>query len=311
MHLGFVTAILPELSLEEIIDFAAEENFSALEVMCWPKGKAERRYAGVTHIDLAELPGSRISEINAKLTAANISISSLGYYPNPLCADHGEAQVYIDHLHNLIATAPKLGVHTVTSFIGRDPAKSIDGNWPRFKQVWEPLVKHAGDHGVKIGIENCPMFFTGDEWPGGKNLAYSPDIWRRMFDTLPSDHLGLNYDPSHFAWLGLDVPRALREFKDKLFHVHAKDARVDRDRLADVSILADPLQFHSPKLPGLGDVDWPEFFSTLGEVNYTGPVCIEVEDKAYEHSLEARKGALRQSARFLNQFITPENSSPQ
>ena len=177
--------------------------------------------------------------------------------------------------------------------------------------MWEPLVKHAEDHGVKIGIENCPMFFTDDEWPGGKNLAYSPEIWRRMFDTVPSDNFGLNYDPSHFAWLGLDVPGALREFSHKLFHVHAKDARVDYSKLADVSILANPLQFHSPKLPGLGDVDWPEFFSALGEVEYTGPVCIEVEDKAYEHSLEARKGALRQSARFLRQFITDENSAPQ
>jgi sugar phosphate isomerase/epimerase len=305
MQLGFVTAILPDLDLGEVAAFAAAEGFGCLEVMCWPRGRAERRYAGVTHLDIAGFSQARASEVRAQLAGAGVAVSALGYYPNPLCPDEAEAQVYIDHRRALVAAAPMLGVGTVTTFVGRDPARSVEANWPRFRAVWEPLVKHAEDHGVRIAIENCPMAFTLDEWPGGKNLASTPAVWRRMFETIDSDHFGLNFDPSHFAWLQLDVPRALREFRHKLFHVHAKDARVDRDRLAEVGVMATPLEFHSPKLPGLGDVDWPEFFSTLNEVGYSGPLCIEVEDRAYEATLERRKAALRQSARFLRQFTGP------
>jgi sugar phosphate isomerase/epimerase len=179
----------------------------------------------------------------------------------------------------------------------------VDDNWPQFKKVWKPLVKFAEDRGVRIAIENCPMFFTKDEWPGGKNLAYCPAVWRRMFEEIPSDNFGLNYDPSHLIWQQIDYLQPMREFRDRIFHAHAKDARVDKNRLNEVGILATPLEYHSPKLPGLGDVDWGQFFSVLGDTGYKGPVCIEVEDRAYEATLETRKEALRQSARFLRQFI--------
>jgi len=172
--------------------------------------------------------------------------------------------------------------------------------------VWKPLVKFAEDHGVRIGIENCPMLYTGDEWPGGKNLAYCPAVWRRMFEEIPSQSLGLNYDPSHLVWQQMDYVSPLDEFADRIFHVHAKDARVDESRLADVGILATPLEYHTPKLPGLGDVEWGPFLSALTDIGYAGPVCIEVEDRAYEASLETRKEALRQSARFLWQFMPKE-----
>ena len=147
------------------------------------------------------------------------------------------------------------------------------------------------------------MFFTDDEWPGGKNLAFCPAIWRRMFAEIPSESFGLNYDPSHLVWQRIDYVKPLEEFSDLIFHVHAKDARLDHARLDDVGILATPLEYHTPKLPGLGDVDWSRFFSVLSDTGYDGPVCIEVEDQAYEGSLESRKASLRQSARFLRQFI--------
>ena len=303
MKLGFVTAILPDLDLSEVVQFAAAEDYTALEIMCWPKGKAERRYAGITHIDIADLSESRASEINGEIAEAGLTISGLGYYPNPLTPDAVEAQIYIDHIRDLITAARKLGVGTVNTFIGRDPAKSIDGNWPRFKQVWEPLIKHAESEGVRVGIENCPMYFTNDEWPSGKNLAYAPAIWQRMFEEIPSDSFGLNFDPSHFVWMRMDYLKAMRDFADKLFHVHAKDARVDKHLLDEVGILATPLEYHTPKLPGLGDVNWGQFFSVLGEVGYAGPVCVEVEDRPYEKTLEGRKEALRQSARYLRQFV--------
>jgi sugar phosphate isomerase/epimerase len=306
MKLGFVSAILPDWALEEVVKFAAAEGFACVELMCWPKGKAERRYAGVTHVDVAGFGKAEAARVKALLAQTRVSASGLGYYPNPLAPNAAEAKVYVDHLKNVIVAAELLGVGLVNTFIGRDWTKSVDDNWPAFRRVWKPLVKFAEDHGVRIGIENCPMLFTKDEWPGGKNLAHSPAVWRRMFEEIPSKSFGLNYDPSHLVWQQMDYVAPLREFATRIFHVHAKDARVDRDRLNDVGVLATPLQYHKPKLPGLGDVDWGRFLSVLSDTGYTGPVCIEVEDRAYEGSLTMRKAALRQSATFLKQFMPKE-----
>jgi len=306
MQLGFASAILPDLSLEEVVAFAAEEGFRCVELMCWPKGKAERRYAGVTHIDVAGFTKADADHVNDLMAEAGVAISGLGYYPNALAPDPAEAKVAVAHIKRVIRAAALLGVNRMNTFIGRDPARSVDENWSRFKRVWKPIVKLAEDLGVRIGIENCPMLFSADEWPGGKNLAHSPAVWRRMFEEIPSDHFGLNYDPSHLVWQQMDTIAPLEEFADRIFHVHAKDARVDEGKLSDVGILATPLEYHSPKLPGLGDVDWGLFFSVLGDTGYTGPVCIEVEDRAYEGSLAMRKEALRQSAQYLSQFMPTE-----
>ena len=303
MKLGFVSAILPDLSLEEVVQFAAAVGFACVELMCWPKGKAERRYAGVTHIDVVGFTKADAARVNDLVSKAGISISGLGYYPNPLAPDKAEAQVYIDHLRQVILAAELLGIGVVNTFIGRDWTQSVDDNWPRFKAVWSPLIKFAEDHGVRVGIENCPMAFSKDEWPGGKNLAHSPAIWRRMFEEIPSNNFGLNYDPSHMIWQHMDYLKPLRDFTGKLFHIHAKDVRVDKHRLDEVGIMATPLEFHVPKLPGLGDVDWGKFFSILTDVGYDGPVCIEVEDRAYEGSLENRQASVIQSGRYLKQFM--------
>lgn len=303
MQLGFVSAILGDLPLEEVVSFAAANGFDAVEVMCWPRGRAERRYAGVTHIDVNDLGEEEAVFIGRLFDDAGVVLSGLGYYPNPLAPDREAAQIYIEHIKDVIRAASLLGVGVVNTFIGRDWTKSVDDNWPRFREVWPPLIGFAEDHGVRVGIENCPMAFTEDEWPGGKNLARSPAVWRRMFAEIPSESFGLNYDPSHMVWQQMDYVKPLREFADKLFHIHAKDVRIDRHRLDDVGIMATPLEFHTPKLPGLGEVDWGEFFSVLTDVGYGGPVCIEVEDRAYEGSLESRKGALIQSGRYLRQFI--------
>ncbi len=303
MKLGFVSAILPDLSLEECVQFAAEEGYDCIEVMCWPKGKAERRYAGITHIDVADLSRDEASRIQELMKSRQVEIGGLGYYPNPLTPDTQEAQVYIEHIRKVILAAQMLGINQMNTFIGRDWTRSVEDNWPMFCKVWKPLVLFAEDHGVRIGIENCPMFFSNDEWPGGKNLAYCPAIWRRMFEEIPNPNFGLNFDPSHLVWLQIDYIQPLREFANRIFHVHAKDARIDREKLNDVGILATPLKFHTPKLPGLGEVNWGRFISTLGDTGYRGPVCVEVEDRAYEGSLEDRKAALRQSAAYLRSFI--------
>jgi sugar phosphate isomerase/epimerase len=306
MQLGFVSAILPDLSLEEVARFAAEVGFDCVELMCWPAGKAERRYAGVTHVDVADFKKADAERVRAIMADAGVTISGLGYYPNPLAPDSKEAALYVQHIQKVIAAAALLGLGQMNTFVGRDGSKSADENWPRFLEVWKPLVRFAEHQEVRIGIENCPMYFTRDEWPGGKNLATSPAIWRRMFEAIPSKSFGLNYDPSHMVWQHMDYLKPLREFKDRLFHVHAKDVRIDRERLDDVGILAHPLEYHVPKLPGLGDVDWGRFFSALTDSGYDGPVCVEVEDRAYERSLAARKSSLRQSHAFLRQFVARE-----
>lgn len=303
MQLGFVSAILPDLGLEEVMQFAADSGFDCVEVMCWPKGPAERRYAGVTHIDVAGFDAAAAERVQALTRRTGVSISALGYYPNPLAPDPAEREAYHTHLRAVIDAARLLGLSTVNTFVGRDPARSIDDNWPLFREVWPPLVRYAAERGINIGIENCPMLFTKDEWPGGKNLAISPAIWRRMFEEIPDANFGLNYDPSHMIWQQMDEVRPIEEFAPRLFHVHAKDVRLDRRRLDEVGILAVPLAYHTPKLPGLGHVRWGAFFAALTDVGYKGAVCVEVEDRAYEGSLEDRKRALRQSATYLRQFM--------
>jgi sugar phosphate isomerase/epimerase len=303
MKLGFVSAILPDRPLEEVFQIAFELQYDCVELMCWPVGKAERRYAGVTHLDVDTLDQEMIQKVHELNAQYGIFISGLGYYPNPLTSDLEEANKYVEHLKKIIVAAPKLGLNQVNTFIGRDFTKSIDDNWPRFLSTWKPLIKLAEDNGVRVGIENCPMLFTKDEWPGGKNLAISPVIWRRMFNDIPSDSFGLNYDPSHAIWQQMDYLEHLREFAGKLFHIHAKDVRLDQHRLNQVGILAHPNEYHVPKLPGLGDVNWGKFFSVLSETGYRGPVCVEVEDRAYEDTLESRLASLQQSVTYLRNFV--------
>ena len=303
MELGFVSAILPDLNFEELVDNAAESGYKCIEVCCWPFGKAERRYAGVTHIDVESLDEKQKTSILSYLERKNIGISALGYYPNPLDPEEQKSAFYIGHIKKVIDASAFLGINLINTFIGRDKNKSVDENFESFKKVWKPLIRYAESKKVRVAIENCPMIFTMDEWPGGNNLATTPVIWRRMFDEIRSDYFGLNFDPSHFLWMQMDYIKPLHEFKNKLFHIHIKDAKVYRDKLNDVGIMAAPLEFHSPKLPGLGDIDWGKFISALNDIKYQGPVCVEVEDKAFENSLEGRKEALLISKRFLSQYL--------
>ena len=299
MKLGFVSAIFPDLTLPEVLQVAQKTGYSAVELMCWPVGKADRRYAGVTHVDVVNLTPDDADRINNQVAEAGIEISALGYYPNPLAPDQQEAEQAVAHIRQVIVATQLLGLKQMNTFVGRDWTRSVEANWPRFLDTWKPLVEFAEQHDVGIGIENCPMLFSEDEWPGGKNLAISPEIWRRMFAAIPSRHFGLNYDPSHMIWQQMDYLQPVRDFADRLFHVHAKDVCLDRQQLNDVGILAEPLKYHTPKLPGLGDVDWSAFVSVLKEVGYQGYVCVEVEDRDYEETLELRRQSLVQSATCL------------
>jgi len=303
MQLGFVSAILPDLTLAEVLEFAAETGYSCVELMCWPKSKAERRYAGVTHVEVNDFDEKAARQVLSLAESAGVAISGLGYYPNPLAPNLDEARTSAEHIQRVIRAASLLGIGRMNTFVGRDWTRSIDDNWPRFLETWRPLIQYAEKMNVRVGIENCPMLFTNDEWPGGKNLATSPVIWRRMFSDIPSPHFGLNFDPSHLVWQHMDYLKPLREFKDRIFHVHAKDVRIEREQLDDWGILATPNKYHVPKLPGMGEVNWGRFFSVLTDTGYRGPVCVEVEDRAYEDSLESRKASLQQSATYLRNFV--------
>jgi sugar phosphate isomerase/epimerase len=303
MKLGFVSAILPDQSLDQVFQFARAEQFACVELMCWPVGKAERKFAGVTHVDVTGFTRARADAVWARANEHGVGISGLGYYPNPLDPDPTVARTCVDHLKKVILAAELLGLKNVNTFVGRDWTQSVDENWPRFLKTWKPLIQFATDHGIKVGIENCPMSFTRDEWPGGKNLMTTPVIWRRAFSDIPSDHFGLNYDPSHFILQFMDPVSPLREFKDKLFHLHAKDVRIRVERLDEVGIFAYPLEWHQPRIPGYGDIDWAEFMGALQDVGYDGPVCIEVEDGTFGSSLEGRQRALKVARNVLQPYF--------
>lgn len=301
MQLGFVSAILPDLSLEDVFETATEFGFDCIELMCWPVGAADRRYAGVTHFDASQVTDQSLNELNALIEKHGITVSGLGYYPNALSPEECDANAAVTHIRRVIEATAAIGITSMNTFIGRDWTKSIDDNWQRFADTWGPLIEFAEQQEVRIGIENCPMLFTNDEWPGGKNMAHSPAIWRRMFELFPSRAFGLNYDPSHMIWQQLEHLNPLHEFTDRIHHIHAKDLKINTEALNDVGILATPLQYHAPKLPGLGEIDWREFITELKTIGYDGPVCIEVEDRDFEDSLEGRRQALKQSAQHLRE----------
>lgn len=289
MKLGVMSAAFPNLTLEELADWAAAQGFRALELACWPLGEKERRYAGVTHIDVTTLSPTRVDEIHGLMREKRLEIAALGYYPNPLDPDPTHREDVIAHLQKVIEAASQLGVSVVSTFIGRDWKRTVEENFERFREIWPPIVRFAADHGIKLAIENCPMLFSYDEWPGGKNLAYSPAIWRRMFEIIPDPYFGLTLDPSHLVWQFIDYVQVVYEFKDRIFHIHAKDMQIDREMLYQDGILGLGFRWQIPRLPGLGEVDWARFIAALYAVGYKGAVCIEHEDRSFEGSEELVK----------------------
>lgn len=303
MKLGLVSAILDQSDFKEMIDIVAENGLECVEVACWPKGKAERRYAGVSHIDVDNLDDQTADEILNYCKEKKVEISALAYYPNTMDPDVDKREYYVNHLKQVIRAASKLGVKTVTTFIGRDQKKSVDDNLKDVATVWNPILDLAEECDVNIAIENCPMLFTSDEWPGGQNLMTSPSNWRKVFELLPSKRLGINYDPSHFIWQQIDYIAPLYEFKERIYHVHYKDIKVYSEKLKDVGVMATPLEYMAPKVPGLGDVNWGKYVSALTDIGFDGYTCIEVEDKAFEKTYEDAKKAVTISTKYLRNFV--------
>jgi sugar phosphate isomerase/epimerase len=282
MKLGLMSAALPQLSLEQLAKWASTNGFGMLELACWPVSKATRRYAGVTHIDVTTLTKAKASTIRSLMRKHELEISSLGYYPNPLHPDAAHRATVIEHLKKVIAAAGMLGVPIVGTFVGRDKDTTLEANLNVFAEVWPPIVTFAAEHGVKIAIENCPMIFSNDEWPGGNNLAISPAAWRRMFEIIPDANFGLNLDPSHLLWQMIDYQRVVYDFRDRIFHVHAKDMEINREALYQRGVLSAGMGWQIPRLPGLGEVNWSRFIAALYAVGYDYVLSIEHEDRAFE-----------------------------
>jgi sugar phosphate isomerase/epimerase len=287
MKLGLLTAAFPDLTLEEVARWAAAQGFETLEVACWPAAGGERRrYAGVSHIDVA---GFDPDEVHGVLGRHGLEISALAYYPNNLHPDDAHREEVNGHLLKVIDAAAALGVPTVGTFVGNDKDRPVPENLERFRRIWPAIVDHAGERGVKIAIENCPMIFSYDEWPGGSNLAWSPAIWDELFSAIPAPHFGLNLDPSHLVWLMIDPERAVYDYADRIFHTHAKDLEIRRDGLYRHGTFSAGIGWQVPRLPGLGEVDWSRFVAALYGAGYDGAISVEHEDRRFEGDVELVK----------------------
>lgn len=303
MKLGLLTAPFENTALDQVAEWAGGHGFSAMEIACWPaSGGEKRRYAGTSHINVDGLSAAQGRDITDMLSGHGIEISGLGYYPNPLHADAEHRDEVIGHLKKVITAAGTMGVKVVNTFVGGDRTLTVDDNWTRAQAIFDPIVRHAADTGVTLCFENCPMIFSHDEWPGGHNIAYSPKIWRRIFDTW-GDAVGMNFDPSHLIWQFIDQTRFIKEFGPRMAHVHAKDVMIDRDGLYDNGVMSVGMGWQVPRLCGLGDVNWPDFFSGLYRAGYDGPVIIEHEDRLFEGTDDKIKRGFLLARDVLQPFI--------
>ncbi len=303
MKLGIVSAIFDELEFEEMIESVHDLGYSCVEVACWPKGESERRYAGVCHIDVDNLDDDNIKEIKDICLKNEVEISSLAFYPNNLDGNLEKRKYNLNHLKKVIKASALLDINLVTTFIGRNQFKTIEDNIEEFKKEWPSIIDFASENKVKIAIENCPMLFDDSQWPGGQNMFTSVVIWRKLFEIIDSPYFGINFDPSHFIWQQMDYISPIYEFKDKMFHIHFKDIKISKDKLKEVGVLAYPLDYMLPKIPGLGDVNWSKFVSALTDIGYNGYACVEVEDRAFEKSLDDKFASLKLTKNYLNQFV--------
>jgi sugar phosphate isomerase/epimerase len=301
MKLGLLTAAFPDLSLAEVAAWAASEGFESLEVACWPaSGGERRRYSGVSHVDVTAFDPDEVRGIMAR---HGLEISALAYYPNNLHPDDAHREQVNAHLRAVVDAAQRLGVSTVGTFVGNDKDRPLPENLRRFREIWPPLVHYAGERGVRIAIENCPMIFGYDEWPGGNNLAWSPAIWDEMFSAIPDENFGLNLDPSHLVWLMIDYERAIYDFAERIFHTHAKDLEIRRDGLYRHGTFSSGIGWQLPRLPGLGEVDWSRFVAALYGDGYDSTISIEHEDRRFEGDEAVVKSGLLIARDALRPYV--------
>jgi sugar phosphate isomerase/epimerase len=276
MRLGFFTDYSPAIA-----EFAHRTGFTSVQLSAWPS----------SYLNADKVTNEALKALKSDLKAKNIEISALGYYPNVLSEDAAAAEEARRYLKKVIDLAERMDVGVVATFAGRRKSLPVVESFGPFKEVFSWLVECAEKKSVRIAIENCPMhdFMTGS----GDNIAYSPEIWDEMFRLVPSDHLGLEFDPSHCVWLQIDYIEAIRNYAKKLFHIHAKDMEIRRDILNRVSILGSATTFQGhvmahgwprARAPGWGEVDWPKFITALIDAGYRGNLDIEHEDDVFANT---------------------------
>ena len=227
-----------------------------------------------------------------------IEISAVGSYTNNLSPNLAERERDVAHLHQLLSVAELLGCDTIGTFAGRDPEKDISDNIPIFREVFTPLVSEAEDRGIKVVVENCPMF---QGWPfRGINFAYTPDSWDMMFEAIPSPALGLEYDPSHLICQNIDYIKVIRDYGSRIYHVHAKDAEIIPDALQSYGFWDARAVRH--RMPGLGQIDWEQVIRALREAGYNGNVDIEGRHDPVYHG-ESESEGLRIATEHLRKVI--------
>jgi sugar phosphate isomerase/epimerase len=297
MKLGFLTACMPERSLEEIAAWAGSNGFEALELAAWPSLGDRPFTASHVHADAEHGAAAEAERVLGILDASGLAVSALAYYDNNLSPDPAEREAFHRHLRLCVDVAAELGGVPVGTFIGRDPGRSVAENLRDAEGIFPPLVEYAGERGVRLMIENCVMEgWHPDGYPG--NLAYSPELWEWMF----SLGLHLNFDPSHLLWLGIDPVDALRPYVDRVAHAHAKDAEMfaaERNRYGFFGRTAtreeDPwdMGWWRYRLPGLGEVDFRRYVDTLYEGGFEGVLSVEHEDPVWGGTPELVEAGLR------------------
>jgi len=305
MYLGFLTVCLGNMPLEKKAEWAAKNGFKSLEVACWPF-ENDRDYSSCD-IDVANLDEREAERIKGYFGEYGLTISSLAYYDNNLHHDLQKRAFINNHVKKCIDAAVMLDVPMVGTFVGRNINKSIKDNFDEFELVFKELVSYAEKKGIKLIIENCPM--EGWQVPGlPGTISFTPELWREMFRRVPNKNFGLNYDPSHLRFQLIDYIAPIAEFKDRIFHVHAKDSEVFEDKLAEYGVFNKQLDgegtgYWQFRMPGMGQVDFQAFINALRENGYDGVISIEHEDPMYEGSEEKVKEGLLIGKRNLEKYI--------
>ena len=272
MKLGFYTNYD-----EKTVEFAHKVGFRSMELSAWPDSS----------LNADKMTDRRIVEVKKNLKEHDIEVSALGYYPNFLDPDEEKAEEAVRYFHRVLELANRMGVDVVCTFAGRDPDKSIKENIPLFEEVFTPFCAEAERRKIRIAIENCPIM---DRFHlRGENIAISPEVWDEMYKVVPSKALGIELDPSHMVWQGIDYIQAIYDYGDRIFHIHAKDMEINRRVLKRVGILGQAFGetvglghgWWRARLPGWGEIDWPKFITALIEVNYRGNIDIEHEDDVF------------------------------
>ncbi len=304
MYLGFLTVCLGNIPLREKAEWAAKNGFKSLEIACWPKSN-DRDYSS-SDIDVAALTQKEADEIKGYLKDLGLTISSLAYYDNNLHNNPAKRAFVNEHVKKCVDAAVMLGAPAVGTFVGRNIDKTIADNFDEFEEVFKKLVGYAEEKGIQIIIENCPM----EGWqvqgqPG--TISFTPELWEEMFRRVPNKNFGLNYDPSHLRFQLIDYITPIAAFKDRIFHVHAKDSEVFDDKLAYYGVfnrhLGEGEGYWRFRMPGLGQVKFAEMVKALKDIGYDGVISIEHEDPLYEGSEAKVKEGLELGRKYLEKLL--------